>query len=389
MSDDFASILDAHWEHRQAGQHPDDESPALSPEQTEELAVLLDLAAQVGGLPAPAERAGAVEDGRRRMLAAVRAQVPTPPRLRTRFTQQAAGIISMLTGLWSRPAPALRLAVGACIALVLVTHFAVVASASSLPGDALYPVKLTWEQTLVTLTPQAERRAELESQFDAVRRQEVEMLVQQGREATTQIAGTLTQRPNGWAVGEVRVGVSAATRIDGKLVDGALARAQVRTAKNGSVSADWIEVIHRAPTHLEAPPREAPSSTTAQPAATSVPKRAHETDAHATPTRLPAAAAPVTPPAITAATATPVRTDDLDTTPHGNKQGPAATAQARPTHTPQPAMKATPSTRQQPGPKVTPNGGNNGNSGGQQNGTPPGQQKKQAKPTPTPHPKGH
>ncbi len=58
------------------------------------------------------------------------------------------------------------------------------ASSNSLPGDNLYPVKRTWEDTLLLLTFDAQKRGELELEHEHERLDELNELFTEGRSAS-------------------------------------------------------------------------------------------------------------------------------------------------------------------------------------------------------------
>ncbi len=91
-------------------------------------------------------------------------------------------------------APRFAFSAFSALALVLIVLFGgagttVYASQASLPGDALYPIKTTFEQTQASLAADAVRRADLYLEFASHRLDEAEQLIEQGRfdniEATT------------------------------------------------------------------------------------------------------------------------------------------------------------------------------------------------------------
>ncbi|UCC63800.1 MAG: hypothetical protein JSV36_01710 [Anaerolineae bacterium] len=75
----------------------------------------------------------------------------------------------------------LPVALGLALALMIASTWTVSASASSLPGEALYPVKLAAEQTRLAVTFRHEARARLHLAFAARRLNEIEALLLQNR----------------------------------------------------------------------------------------------------------------------------------------------------------------------------------------------------------------
>ena len=122
-------------------------------------------------------------------------QVSAPDSLRTFkrpvFTTPQAVPVSVRRRLpligWQllRPTPAwitpgARLA-AALVLTVMLLGGTMVASAGSLPEEPLYPLKLAMESAQLALTPDPQRRAELEMQFAGRRLQEVESAAREGR----------------------------------------------------------------------------------------------------------------------------------------------------------------------------------------------------------------
>lgn len=98
-----------------------------------------------------------------------------------------------------RSLPAALLVVIALAGSLLGVGFA---SASALPGDFLYPLKLGIESAESLFTP-ADRLPGWESLLEQRRYQEVEQLIALGREADVVFYGFLVQTPAGWQVGRI------------------------------------------------------------------------------------------------------------------------------------------------------------------------------------------
>lgn len=112
-------------------------------------------------------------------------------------------------GWWSQLSLVPRLALA--VLVVALGGFGVVsASAASLPGDALYGVKRTVEQAQLSFTP-AEQRPALEAAFNQRRVDEVQALIQQGRETPTPVSFRGLVELQGepwWVIGGIRVVVA-------------------------------------------------------------------------------------------------------------------------------------------------------------------------------------
>jgi hypothetical protein len=92
------------------------------------------------------------------------------------------------------------------LSLLLGAFGTVAASAQSLPGEALYPLKLATENTRLLFTTDPAQRRELAQAFDHNRVQEVYALLQRGRSVRVTFAGALTQSTSGeWQVAGIRL----------------------------------------------------------------------------------------------------------------------------------------------------------------------------------------
>jgi hypothetical protein len=216
-----------------------------------ELRPLLGMAAALRAAPVPRPRAAAVAAGKQKVLAAFAAQV-TPVDARNRRQRLRARLAPASVG----NAPRWRYAFGTVLALILATSGAVAASSSSLPGDALYPVKQSVENLRLALAAGAESREALEQHFDEQRLLEVQSLVQMRRQTTATFTDALQARgANGWwTIGPFAVRVTTDTAITGQPAVGSRVRALVRVEDDGTLTALQIS---EAPTHLREPEHDA------------------------------------------------------------------------------------------------------------------------------------
>jgi hypothetical protein len=104
----------------------------------------------------------------------------------------------------------LRLAITAImiVALVFGLLSTGLVSASSLPGDTLYPVKLTLEQIQLSTTSSISQRLSLQEQFDEVRAQEVNQLTDTNRSATVTFSGIPAKMNGDWLVAGIKLDVT-------------------------------------------------------------------------------------------------------------------------------------------------------------------------------------
>jgi len=213
--------------------------------------------------------------------------------------------------------PTTRLAWQWLVVALLIVSLAIggvtEASAASLPGDVLYPVKLTVQQVRLTLTRDEGARQKLAEQFNARQLQDIQIAEKTGRRAQVEFQGDLQQIDgNTWSVDGLIVKLQPGTRLGGQR-PGLGARVVVKgyLPGDGSLVATDMAVVSEG--------HNGPPQTTEEPTLTS--------------------------------TATPndVGTDDSE-----SKHPSEATDAPKPTREP----KATPESKAAPGPKAThePNG---------------------------------
>jgi hypothetical protein len=144
-----------------------------------------------------------------------------------------------------------------------------IASANSLPGDPLYPLKRASEQVQLALTFVAETKAELRTSFEQRRLEEVQSVVEVRRVARVRFKGTITSlTEDQWTVSGVDLVVQADTTVEGVPFVGKDVHVEAITQPDGRVVARYlrtIEPLEVPPTATPAPP---PATSTATPKAT-------------------------------------------------------------------------------------------------------------------------
>ena len=131
-----------------------------------------------------------------------------------------------------------RLAIYGLITVLVAGFFTVNASASSLPGDSLYGLKLGMEQTQLALTFDDDSRQELEEEFEDERLDEVESLLGEGREEDVEFHGVIEAKETGtWLVSGITVAVDGQTELKGALEVGDLVKVEALTQADGSLLA--------------------------------------------------------------------------------------------------------------------------------------------------------
>ncbi len=122
---------------------------------------------------------------------------------RTRFLAEASRMQNRSPGFQ----PHFRLA-GAIAIAVLILFAGLfgtsLASAETVPGETLYPIKRAFESAQLALTSDQSTRLDLEEEFDRRRVTETEKLVEAGRTESVSLAGTLNETTEHvWVVGNV------------------------------------------------------------------------------------------------------------------------------------------------------------------------------------------
>ncbi len=138
-----------------------------------------------------------------------------------------------------------------CIALLLIISSGglVIASAKSLPGDSLYPVKLAVEDIRVYFVPNQEIRQEYEENYLLQRVDEVKSLLRLKRIQHISFEGTLENiSGNHWLVSGIDVTIQDNTTIVGgsggqsEFVPGSMVEVEGATNVQGGVTANEIHL---------------------------------------------------------------------------------------------------------------------------------------------------
>jgi len=213
---------------------------ARYPDRAEELRPLLEMTLAVRSTPAPQARPEVVRAGRQRMLMAAATKQRAQAVSKSFFSRYAERIIIRITGKENPDMKLVtRLALATFVVAVLIVGGGVTAaSANALPGDALYPVKLTVDDLRLSLTGDPAARAQLEQQLQAARQQEVQAVLQQRRATDVHFAGILTAREQtSWIIGGLRVNLDASTQVIGQPAPGAIVEVWASTQPDGTMLA--------------------------------------------------------------------------------------------------------------------------------------------------------
>jgi hypothetical protein len=171
--EEIEQILQTCLDEIQSGQETLDSAAACYPELRSQLEAALWLRARSTAL---APRPGFVAQSRQRLVAQLEVSAAREP--------------PFLSGVWGRLQPLFtqkRLAFHFVVAMLLMACLVLsstglaAASQGSIPGDTLYPVKITLEKTQLVLSLGEEHRAELHLQFAERRLVEIQNLVIENR----------------------------------------------------------------------------------------------------------------------------------------------------------------------------------------------------------------
>lgn len=232
MNQDFEVVLDEAISRLERGEAVEDCLVRYTPEYADRLEPLLRMTAfsmRVLAYVEPSSEA-ALAAGKKRVLAAAAQRKPAP---------QPKGLLS----LFPLPMRGLVTAALVMLLLVLVAGELAVASASSLPGDSLYPVKLATEQVRLLLTFDTQARDHLRADFAQERRAEVIAVLEASRRVPVKFEGTLEGFEDVvWIIDGLEVILDANTFIEGKPVVGATVAVEGLALGNGSLSAVRLTV---------------------------------------------------------------------------------------------------------------------------------------------------
>jgi len=118
------------------------------------------------------------------------------------------------------------------------------ASSSALPGEKLYPVKLTWENVRLFFTFNSENREVLESIFENERLHEVNELLVEGRNETVQYVGVYMEANGTTYVSGIHIVILDTSTLPAEpLVNGAPVVVTGHTNAQGFVDVESIELL--------------------------------------------------------------------------------------------------------------------------------------------------
>ena len=313
------------------------------PQYVTELRPLLQLADKIRDVITPMPTGQARIAGRRRMLEAMAEKHPqrpiaapvSPPRAVPTVPQPIRKKPQYVRPVW-------RLAFAIAMVTIMVTGGTLVASAASLPGDVLYPVKLVTQQTQIALTFDAGTRSQLEEQFNLRQRQDIQTAARLGRQATVELGGVLEQMDNNtWVVGGLTITLRPGTTMIGQPHVGDWVMVQGNLPGNGSLVATSLVAGDRPGPQPTAAPSPTPGpSETPEPTDTREPTQTPKPTYEPEPTRTPAPTQMSTP-------TQPEPTEEPKPTPKPTQE-PKPTKEPKPTSEPKPTKEPKPTSEPKP-----------------------------------------
>ena len=168
-----------------------------------------------------------------------KARVPASSRLAERWLGGLVRLfqVKRTTGL----TPVYRFAVVGLMLVLAGGFLTVNASASSLPGDVLYDLKLGLEQTRVFFTFDQEARQDLMLAIEEERLAEVEILLAAGRQEEVEFGGVIEQKfESTWIIKGISVQIDPVTELEGDLEIGSTVDVFAITMEDGTLQASDI-----------------------------------------------------------------------------------------------------------------------------------------------------
>jgi hypothetical protein len=247
MSDDVQAALDHCLELMRGGTAVE---TCLSsyPEYAKELRPLLEMVTQMGRVLTPPASRTARAEGQQRMLAALAGRRQQRERLGPvayALRQALHGLSLAFAGGGLVGRSVLRgIVLSLAILAVSGGGLALAASGYSLPGEALYPMKVARQELQVALTLDPERQLSLQQQFEAQHRQEISLALAAGNRGEVHFSGALEDvQPGQWTVAGLRVGLNPQTRVSAEPELGAVVRVRGRLPGDGSLEAIELEIL--------------------------------------------------------------------------------------------------------------------------------------------------
>jgi hypothetical protein len=128
--------------------------------------------------------------------------------------------------------------------LVMSSNGILIASAHSIPGDTLYPLKRSVESTRLYLVSNPVKKQELEHTFEELRVDETRSLITHRRVESVEFSGQVSSQSEfEWSVSGIRVVITPQTRIDPGIAVGDLIEVDGATNTTGGVDAVHLSLL--------------------------------------------------------------------------------------------------------------------------------------------------
>ena len=139
--------------------------------------------------------------------------------------------------------PRLATALLLVLVLIMTSSSLIVASAKSLPGDQLYPVKRVVENVRLGITVDISAHQEIEANFQERRLSEVQQLISLQRQEGVSFDAQVRQKGDSrWLVGDIIVVLTPETTIIGEIFPGMVVEVEGFTQPEGWVVAEEIHL---------------------------------------------------------------------------------------------------------------------------------------------------
>jgi hypothetical protein len=230
---------------------------AAHPLEAQALRPLLLSAAALNTVPPQRSSETVYQKGRVRMFAMIAQEFPAPAVSENAFSRYSVRIITWITGKENIDMKlATRLAIAFLLVLVVFAGLGTtaVSARNALPGDLLYSLKTTSQDAQLILTWNTAARQTLEHHFQEEYRNDVRLLMQNGRQAQVRFVGTLDGMENTlWVVGGLPVSVDPSTAITGNPQPGDVVLVEAAVQKDGAILATRLSVNTPGGHHLDNP----------------------------------------------------------------------------------------------------------------------------------------
>jgi hypothetical protein len=147
--------------------------------------------------------------------------------------------------------------------LVMSSNGLFTASAQSLPGDTLYPLKRSVESTQLKLVSDPVKHQDLEREFDERRVEEARELITDKRVEGVEFTGLVSsQSENEWLVSGIHVVITSQTKMEAVILVGDMIEVHGATNASGGVDASLLTLVEKGAdqeNHPEVSPISTPS----------------------------------------------------------------------------------------------------------------------------------